>query len=490
MKVLCLFLFSLTVSLLAERPNFIFLFADDQRPDTIGAFGNDQIKTPNLDKLINSGFSFRNNYCAGSYSGAVCVASRSMLMTGRHWPRIQDRKNWRGLPLLPELLGRHEYQTFATGKWHNGETTLARAFQSGKNIFMGGMCDHTKVPLQNLRLDGTLTEKTVSTRFSSETFADTAIEFLQSDRDPNQPFFLYVAFTAPHDPRNPPEAYRETYYQQRPPLPPNFLPQHPFDNGHIRNGGRDESLADWPRQPAVIGDQLCEYYGLITHLDEQVGRIVTALNKTKYQDNTYIIYTADHGLAMGSHGLLGKQNIYEHSMGSPLIISGPGVPRNQSTYALTYLLDLFPTICELSKSVQPTDVGGHDLSPLWTGKKKAVRDSVFLAFQQSMRAVRTERWKLHIYPEINHTLLYDLQQDPHEIINLATNPEQQDRVRELTSLMKKWQRQVGDDQALFSKSPRSKPFDPTKVKRRLDVWQPKWIRDKYFQGRNNPDHGN
>jgi arylsulfatase A-like enzyme len=471
------------------RPNIVFLFADDQRPDTIAAHGNPHIQTPNLDRLVAEGFSFRTNYCAGSYSGAVCVASRSMLMTGRHWTRIRDRRNWRDMPLLPEILGKNGYETFAVGKWHNGLKTLARAFQSGRNLYMGGMCDHTKVPFQHLGKDGKLTAKETGSTFSSALFADAATDFIQSEHPKDKPFFLYVAFTAPHDPRNPPENYREMYYRNRPPLPKNFLPLHPFDNGNVAGNGRDESLSGWPRDPKVISEQLCEYYGLITHLDEQVGRVTEALKNSPHADNTILIYTADHGLGMGSHGLLGKQNIYEHSMGSPLIVSGPNVQKGKSTKAMTYLLDLYPTICNLTDTKIPEGTNGHDLAPVWSGKKEKVRDSVFLAFQDKMRSVRDDRWKLHIYPKINHTLLFDLKNDPNEINNLSEDPQHKPHIVRLTALMNEWQQKVEDRQVLSSEKPAPKTFDPTGKKRVLDVWQPKWTRDKYFDGRNDPNHG-
>ncbi len=215
-----------------RRPNFLFLFADDMRADTIAAHGNPHIRTPNLDDLARRGFSFRNAYVFGGDSGAVCVASRAMLMSGRTLFHVETT-TLANAPLLPELLGRAGYVTFGTGKWHNGEASWLRAFQQGRTVMFGGMSDHTKVPVKDLGANGQLTAARVETTFSSELFADSAIAFLREQKGP-APFFAYVAFTAPHDPRQPPPAFRQAYYDSLPPLPANFLPQFPFDNGAMR----------------------------------------------------------------------------------------------------------------------------------------------------------------------------------------------------------------------------------------------------------------
>lgn len=484
-------------ALKAEKPNIVFLFADDQRADTISAHGNPHIVTPNLDRLAGEGFSFHRNYCAGSFSGAVCVASRAMLMNGRHWLNIGSRAagkkhnpgmDWKADEVLPALLAQKAgYDSFIIGKWHNGLNTLKMGFSEGASVYMGGMADHTDFKVQDYS-GGKLGPQYQAEAFSSTHFANEAVRFIEQ-RDSEKPFFLYVSFLAPHDPRNPPEPYREQYYNKRPPLPENFLPEFPFNILSKTTYGRDESLAPWPRTKEVISDQLCEYYGLITQLDEQVGRILTALENSPHADNTVVIYTADHGLAMGSHGLLGKQNVFEHSMSSPLIVRGPGVPKGKSSRAFTYIHDLYATICDFAKVTPPAQVDARSLLPLIHGQKQSIHDSLFLPYQDNQRAINDGEWKLHIYPIVNHRLLFHLAGDPLEMNNLAESPEHQAKIKELESLMGKWREQLGDDTPLSVAKPA--PLKPTyqNERRLLDVWQPKWIRDKYFGGRERSDHG-
>lgn len=460
-----------------KRPNVLFLFADDQRADTIHAHGNPHIRTPNIDRLAARGTSFRNNYIFGGNSGAVCVPSRAMLMSGKTWLHI-DVQTLKGERLMPEHLGQNGYQTFGTGKWHNGQESWLRAFQRGRTIMFGGMSDHTKVPVRDLGPDGKLTAQRTGEKFSSELFADSMIGFLRT-RDRAKPFFAYSAFTAPHDPRQPPIEFRKRYYKRRPPLPPNFQPQLGFDNGMMR-GGRDENLGAWPRTELMIRDQLAEYYGLVTHLDQQIGRVLAALQRSGEADNTIIIYAADNGLAIGSHGLLGKQSVFEHSMRTPLIISGPGVPKGKSVNSFTYLLDLFPTLCDALSVAPPSGLAGHSLKPLWEGTKDKVRDSVFLPYLEFQRAVRDERWKLIAYPKIGHLQLFDLANDPYEQRNLIDKPEHAGEVARLRRLMREWQEKVGDKAPIPETNRVPEPVDLTGRKREPDQWQPEWIVKKYF----------
>ena len=464
----------------APQPNILFLFADDQRADTIGAWGNDLIDTPNLDRLVAEGWSFRRNYVFGSNSGAVCVPSRAMVLTGRSWMRSPNRME--GVPTLPRLLETAGYRTFITGKWHNGEEALLRTFDRGTAVYLGGMADHTQTEVQDIE-NGGMVRRRVGEPFSSELFADAVIEFLNErastaeGSESGQPFFAYVPFTAPHDPRQPPSEYRERYYERNLPLPPNYMPQHPFDNGALIL--RDENLAAWPRAEDVIRDQVSEYYGLITHLDEQVGRILETLDENGQAENTIVVYAADHGLSVGSHGLLGKQNLYEHSMRCPLIIRGPGIP-NGSTDAFTYLFDLFPTLLAQGAVEAPPGIDGRDLAPLWSGGDPTWRKSVFLPYRDVMRAVRDDRYKLIVYPNVNYRQLFDLADDPDELENLISDPEHTETAVRLEALLEGWQTAMGDTVPLSVPDPAPLHRDLTGTEREPDRWQPDWIVEKYF----------
>jgi len=243
---------------------------------------------------------------------------------------------------------------------------------------------------------------------------------------------------------------------------------------------RDENLAAWPRTESVIRDQLAEYYGMITHLDGQIGRILQALKETGLADNTIIIYSADNGLALGSHGLMGKQNVFEHSMRVPLIVVGPGIPAGKSTRAFTYLLDVFPTVCDVTGITGPADLEGESLRPLWEGKKQKIRDSVFFPFLKVQRAVRDERWKLIAYPKAGVLQLFDMQNDPDEMHNLIDAPEHKAETKRLLKLMKEWQAKSGDTVKVPEQNKPYTPIDLTGRKRTPDEFQPDWIVKKYF----------
>jgi arylsulfatase A-like enzyme len=243
----------------------------------------------------------------------------------------------------------------------------------------------------------------------------------------------------------------DMYAADKIPLPANYLPFHPFDNGEMFI--RDEKLAPWPRTKKVVREHIRDYWAVITAMDEQIGRIFEALKETGQYDNTIIIFSSDQGIALGSHGLMGKQNLYEHSMGVPLVFSGPGIPKGGSSDAFCYLFDVYPTICELAGAKAPASLEGKSLAPVIAGnagsprpayQPEAGRDTIFLAYLDIQRAVRSGRWKLIRYPKVNVTQLFDLQDDPYETKNLADDPAQAARVKELLGLLAEQQKLFGD----------------------------------------------
>ena len=273
-----------------SAPNVLFLFADDPAPDTIAALGNPIIKTPNLDRLVKRGVAFDRAYMQGGMQGATCVPSRAMLLTGRPLFRI-DEKLLRD-PTWPNFFAKAGYTTFISGKWHNGPASLPKSFQIGHSIFVGGMTNPMKAKLSDMA-DGKLTPPELAPKHACEVFADETIRFLKEHKQ--GPFFCYVAFDAPHDPHVVPDGFPITYDPAAMPLPPNYLPQHPWDNGEMLV--RDEQLLPWPRPPEKVRKMNAEYYRYISYLDSQIGRILDALDASPFASNTFVVFSADSGVA-------------------------------------------------------------------------------------------------------------------------------------------------------------------------------------------------
>lgn len=415
------------------RPNVLFLFTDDQRADTIAALGNRHIRTPNLDSLARSGFVFQNAYCLGSNLGAVCTPSRNMLLSGRAYFRWKGNFASGDEPNFPVSMKAAGYVTYHHGK--RGNTALQIQAKFDHNRYLEEQKD---------RVSGQ----------PGKSIVDAAIELLKTAKE-QRPFFMYLAFEAPHDPRVAAQEYLDLYDRARIPLPKNYSPLHPWDNGEMTV--RDELLAPWPRTEEEIRRHLHEYYAVISGLDHHIGRLLRTLQDLGEYKNTIIIFSSDHGLAVGSHGLMGKQNLYEHSMKAPLLFTGPGIPKGRSD-ALAYLLDIFPTVCDLVGAPIPAGLDGLSLKPVISGQRPGVRETLFLSYRDVQRAVRDNRWKLIRYPHIDRTQLFDLRNDPDEMRNLADDPAQAGRVEHFMALMRGWQANLGDMAPLTAASPQPATF--------------------------------
>jgi arylsulfatase A-like enzyme len=454
----------------ARKPNVLLIVTDDQRPDTIRALGNTYIETPNLDRLVARGSTFTRAIVANP----VCISSRAEILTGA--TGFRNGSSPFGMVMKPEMsfwgetMRKAGYVTWYAGKWMNDGSPKTRGYDETSALYTSdGVGRTAKTTYPKAYNGGEVTgfgdwtfktndgkvelEKGIGlTPITDRHIADGAIALIK--RQPDRPFFLHLNFTGPHDPRHLPPGYEKKYDPATVPLPPNFLTEHPFDHGNANQ--RDEKLLPLPRNPNEVKGEIAAYYAVISHLDEQVGRVMAALHATAQDENTIIIYTSDHGLAIGSHGLLGKQNMYEHTIGVPLIIAGPGIPRNRRLGAQTYLRDLYPTICDLLGAPIPASVEGRSLLPVLKGQSQEIHPEVYAYWHISSsraakmaasgvtaelpieRMVRTDRWKLIYYSHLQRYQLFDLVSDPYELNDLSSRPEHERMKSELQGKLRDW----------------------------------------------------
>lgn len=476
-----------------EKPNFLFLFADDQTYNTINALYKNGVRTPNLDKLSKKGVVFTHCFNQGAWGGAVCVASRTMILTGQYVfnaPK-NDKVTWvskqvknfiksderTDVQLWPETFKKAGYDTYLTGKWHNSDYAALKSFTYADAIGLGmyeqfdkngskksgynrptpenntwrpwdkSLKGHWSPRVKDIIRDENGNTKIgpryVVTQHTSELYADNAINFLLTRaKTSDNPFMMYVAFNAPHDPRQSPKKYVDMYPTSEIKIPENYLPEHPFDQGDHKL--RDEVLAPFPRTKDVVKTHIQEYNAIITHMDNEIGRILNALEKSGKADNTYIIFSADHGLAVGQHGLMGKQNQYDHSVRMPLIISGPGIAKGKQTDAMVYLQSMFATTCDLAGLTTPSTVDFPSLKGILDGKQKKVHDAVYGCYKNLQRMVRTEKYKLIHYPHINKTQLFDLEKDPLEMNDISENRKMRKVKKKMIKKLKELQKLHND----------------------------------------------
>lgn len=419
----------------ARRPNFLVIMADDQAPETLRAYGNTVCDTPGIDRIAAGGMTLDGACHMGSWSGAVCTPSRTMIMTGRTVWRIpgQGNPNADNAALvppaiaeytLPAVFNRAGYDTFRTCKVGNSYPEANERF--------------TTVRDRTCR-EGNAEE-------GSAWHAGQVLDFLRG-RDPvagAAPFLIYLGFSHPHDPRNAPPDLLEKYgavnaiapdapvNPDAPPLPPNYLPAHPFPHGHP--GLRDEVAVDGVlenRSEAVVRNEMGREYACIENMDRAIVRVLDQLETMGELDNTYVVFTADHGIATGRHGLMGKQNLYEHSWRVPFMVMGPGIAPGTRAMGNAYLLDLLPTLCGLAGITPPATVEGRSLQGVLEGREDTIRDVLHGVYaggtKPGMRCVRQGEWKLIKYDvldgAVRETQLFDLEENPHELLEAHDTPE-------------------------------------------------------------------
>ncbi|WP_066630866.1 sulfatase-like hydrolase/transferase [Labilibacter marinus] len=466
-----------------EKPNIIFLFADDQCHTTVNALGNKEVITPNLDKLVNSGVTFVNAFNMGAWNGAVCQASRCMLNTGLPvWKAQKFEKQvfnkGNGTELTwGKMMEAQGYETYMTGKWHV-HTSAEKAFNNVKHVRPGmpkDNWDHAKMKkiYANLK-EGEDYSKYMPIGYNrplskddntwsptdtihggfwqggqhwSEVLRDDAISFINQAKTSDKPFFMYLAFNAPHDPRQAPQEYQDMYNEDELSIPESFQPLYPEAYGIANDPSlRDAALAPFPRTEYATRVHKKEYFASITHLDAQIGAILKALEESGKAENTYIIYTADHGLAVGEHGLFGKQNLYDHSVRPPFVMTGPGLEKGKKVDAEIYLQDAMATALDLAGSAKKDSVFFNSIVPLAVGETtKSAYNGIYGGYLTKQRSIRKDGFKLILYPDVKVVKLFDLKADPLEMTNLASDDNQKERVATMFAELKGLQTTVGDE---------------------------------------------
>jgi arylsulfatase A-like enzyme len=463
-----------------KRPSFLFVLVDDLSPESLSMYGNEVCQTPNLDRLAAEGIVLDDAHHMGAWAGAVCTASRTMIMTGRTvWrvpgargPGLSFPKSFRkesAEQCLAAVFNRAGYDTMRTCKRGN-------SFEEANARF-------------TVRHDATKRDGTPEG--GSEWHGDQVMAYLkerETSKD-SDPFLIYFGFSHPHDPRNAPPKLAAKYgasnsgpkgapNPKAPPLPINYLPAHPFHHGHP--GLRDEVKVQGvmeKRDEATVRNEIGREYGCVENIDIQIGRVLKQLEQTGELDNTYVIFTSDHGMSVGRHGLMGKQNLYEHTWKVPFIVRGPGIKAGTRASGYTYLLDVFPTLCDYAGIDIPKTVEGKSFRPILEGKTSRVRDVVYGVYsggtKPGMRSVKTDGWKLIEYDvldgKVRETQLFDLKTNPNELltqhhssevksllksspspdqVDLADDPRFSDKRAELESLLKKEMKRLGDPYTL------------------------------------------
>lgn len=457
-----------------KRPNFLFILVDDQSPFDLKLYNpQSTLETPNIDKLAAQGMVFDGAYHMGSFSGAVCMPSRHMIMSGRtvwHLPPAPWGSKTSPPQLeqntMPAVFNRAGYATMRTCKQGNSYEAANKLFTVRHDASKRGGTDES----------------------GSTWHGDQVMNYL-GDREAakdTKPFLIYYGFSHPHDTRDgrpellakygavnhTDESNPPSLHTLQPPLPLNYLKAHPFDMTHA--DVRDEVAVSgvWKRRDeASIRNEIGRQYACSENIDIQIGRVLKQLEADGELDNTYIFYTADHGMSIGRHGLMGKQNLYQHTWRVPFIVKGPGIKAGTRVEGNIYLLDILATLCDLAGVAAPKSNEGTSFKPVLMGEKPAIRDVLYGAYaggsKPGMRCVKQGDWKLIRYeaPDrgVNETQLFNLAENPDEflkehgkpgelLINLAGDPKHAEKLKEMQALLLSEMRRV-DDPFRFSDQP-------------------------------------
>lgn len=451
-----------------NRPNFLFVLVDDQSPFDLKTYDPESIlDTPNINQLAEEGVVFDGAYHMGSWSGAVCTPSRHMIMSGRTLWHLPSRGEQFQNPNEPDSL---EQQTMAAVFNRAGYKTM-RTCKKG-NSYPAANAQFTVVKDASKRGG---TEETGSAWHGKQVLEYLGQRETSKEKDP---FLIYFGFSHPHDPRDGTPELLAKYgavnhtdtlslpvaNPKQPTLQDNYLSAHPFHHGHPELRDEERVSGVWKnRDEQTVRNELGREYACSENIDIQIGKVLKKLKDMGELDNTYIIYTSDHGMSIGRHGLMGKQNLYEHTWRVPFIIKGPGITKGKRVKGNSYLLDVLPTLCDLAGIEIPETVEGSSLKPVINGEKEVVREVMYGVYsggtKPGMRSVKKGDWKLIKYDvmdgAVQETQLFNLAENPNEYLSehnmkeemltdLAENPTYENKLKEMEALLL-GQMQLHDD---------------------------------------------
>ena len=442
------------------KPNIVVIMSDEHNAGVLGCYGNRIVQTPNLDKLAAGGTLFENCYC----NSPLCVPSRLAFTAGKYVSRVGAWNNSCWLPSaeypsLPRIMNTAGYESVLCGKMHYDNTR-----RYGFREIGGNMNNNVKNGRGTRRQPDDLTPKPgISERFDDFHAGDDsgilnhdrkvtagAVDFLEHRQTGDKPFFLLVGYLAPHFPLIVPQEYWDRYKGKvpMPVIPAGYLESLPRNYQHLRLGFNVE---DAPADVVRKGREL--YCGLTQWLDDEVGKVLASLARSAAADNTVVIYTADHGENMGEHGLWWKNALFEHAARVPLIVSWPARWKgSQRRIGACSLVDVVQTIAQMGGAAVPKDWNGDSMVP-WLDdpqtkwKDKAVSEYYAhnIASGYAMIRMGSFKYVYHTPADASHPAereLYDLEADPGEFHNLASDPSQKDRVKKMHAALAA---EIGED---------------------------------------------
>ena len=394
--------------------NILFIESDDQSNQALGAYGNPAMVTPNIDKLAKEGSSFTAAYNMGCWSPAVCIPSRTMLIYGKYLWESQEINKQNAPKSLPEKLHDSGYYTFMTGKWHAMGKNVKEIFDETGSIQPGQLKTYNSPA-------GHITDITASE----------AVSFVKTYNN-DKPFFAYVAFNAPHVPRQTKQKYYDLYPADNIKLPASFSDKMPL-NKNVKY-----QYAPDPLRIKTMQQRVQQNNAMVTNMDARIGDIIQALKDKNIYDNTIIVFTSDHGINFGENGVAGKVCLYEPSVTAPLIIKAPSAKPNTKITSRVYLQDVVPTLFDLIDLETTDTIDFKSLVPL-LAEDKETRPSIYLAMFDDQRGIISKNKKLIVYPKTGNLELYDLTDDPWETTNLSTKKISKSTITHLLTQLKEWQ---------------------------------------------------